>query len=75
MEKDVPTILVSSQIRLGRRKSLSAVKRDEQRWLRDLKLVEWGPRSLFSEYLEMGSNIVIDERFFLQRHNLNFRVE
>lgn len=25
-----------------------------QRWLRDLKLVEWGPRSLFPEYLEMG---------------------
>lgn len=44
------------QIRLGRRKSLSAVKRDEQRWLRDLKLVEWGPRSLFCEYLEMGED-------------------
>lgn len=25
-----------------------------QRWLRDLKLVEWGSRSLFPEYLEMG---------------------
>ncbi|KAL5275208.1 ANO1.2 family protein [Megaselia abdita] len=24
-----------------------------ERWLRDLKLVEWGPRSLFPEYLEM----------------------
>lgn len=32
------------------------MKRDEQRWLRDLKLVEWGPRSLFSEYLEMGKH-------------------
>lgn len=24
-----------------------------QRWCRDLRLVEWGPRSLFPEYLEM----------------------
>lgn len=24
-----------------------------ERWLRDLKLMEWGPRSLFPEYLEM----------------------
>jgi len=23
-------------------------------WIRDYKLVEWGPRSLFPEYLEMG---------------------
>lgn len=23
-------------------------------WLRDYKLVQWGPRSLFPEYLEMG---------------------
>jgi anoctamin-1 len=23
-------------------------------WLKDYKLVEWGPRSLFPEYLEMG---------------------
>jgi hypothetical protein len=34
---------------------------DEQResksplqWCKDYKLVEWGPRSLFPEYLEMG---------------------
>lgn len=25
----------------------------QQRWIRDLKLVEWGPQSLFNEYLEM----------------------
>lgn len=25
----------------------------QQRWVRDLKLVEWGPQSLFNEYLEM----------------------
>lgn len=23
-------------------------------WVKDYKLVEWGPRSLFPEYLEMG---------------------
>lgn len=26
---------------------------DAPRWLRDLKLIEWGPQSLFNEYLEM----------------------
>ena len=26
-------------------------------WIKDYKLVEWGPRSLFPEYLEMGSGI------------------
>lgn len=28
-----------------------------ERWLKDLKLLEWGPRSLFPEYLEMGMRI------------------
>lgn len=23
-------------------------------WVKDFKLIEWGPRSLFPEYLEMG---------------------
>lgn len=44
------------------------MKRDEQRWLRDLKLVEWGPRSLFFEYLEMGKHRRID---FVHGINLN----
>lgn len=26
-------------------------------WIRDYKLVQWGPRSLFPEYLEMGNYI------------------
>lgn len=26
-------------------------------WIKDYKLVEWGPRSLFPEYLEMGNDI------------------
>lgn len=30
-----------------------ASQKDAPRWLRDLKLVEWGPQSLFNEYLEM----------------------
>lgn len=33
-----------------------STKKENQRWLRDLKLIEWGPRSLFYEYLEMGIN-------------------
>lgn len=34
----------------------NAVKPDktkDERWMRDLKLLDWGPRSLFPEYLEM----------------------
>ncbi|XP_013110531.1 anoctamin-5 isoform X2 [Stomoxys calcitrans] len=27
--------------------------KDTERWVRDLKLLDWGPRSLFPEYLEM----------------------
>lgn len=40
-------------IRLSKRRKQSEVQKDGQRWLRDLKLVEWGPQSLFNEYLEM----------------------
>lgn len=40
------------KVRLTRRKSM-ATQKDAPRWLRDLKLVEWGPQSLFNEYLEM----------------------
>lgn len=42
----------SLRVRLSRRKS-TGVDKDAQRWMRDLKLVEWGPQSLFNEYLEM----------------------
>lgn len=31
-----------------------STRKQNQRWLRDLELIDWGPRSLFSEYLEMG---------------------
>ena len=41
------------QVGLFSRKK-SRKKKKGERWLRDLKLVEWGPRSLFPEYLEMG---------------------
>lgn len=46
-------------IRLSKRRKQSAVQKDGQRWLRDLKLVEWGPQSLFNEYLEMVNTIII----------------
>lgn len=40
-------------VRLSRKGKQNGTEKDGQRWLRDLKLVEWGPQSLFSEYLEM----------------------
>lgn len=40
------------KVRLTRRQSVGNPKLS-QRCLRDLKLVEWGPQSLFNEYLEM----------------------
>ncbi|XP_044597839.1 anoctamin-1 isoform X1 [Cotesia glomerata] len=33
------------------------IVRKQWPWLKDFKLVEWGPRSLFPEYLEMGKFI------------------
>lgn len=34
-------------------------------WVRDFKLVQWGPRSLFPEYLEMGKiNKYTQKKFF-----------
>lgn len=41
-----------NSITLTRRQSVVNPKH-EKRWIRDLKLVEWGPQSLFNEYLEM----------------------
>ncbi|XP_031635097.1 anoctamin-1 isoform X2 [Contarinia nasturtii] len=43
----------SLRVRLSKRKKSTSAEKDAQRWLRDLKLVEWGPQSLFNEYLEM----------------------
>lgn len=42
----------SMQVRIGKDKKHS-LKGSGQRWLRDLKLLEWNSRSLFPEYLEM----------------------
>ncbi|KAM8704225.1 hypothetical protein ACLKA7_008772 [Drosophila subpalustris] len=33
--------------------SVKPDKTKDERWMRDLKLLDWGPRSLFPEYLEM----------------------
>lgn len=38
----------------------SSVKGKQPQWVKDYKLVEWGPRSLFPEYLEMGMLIPIN---------------
>lgn len=44
--------LNTMKVRMGKKQKGSGKGKDK-RWLRDLKLVEWGPRSLFPEYLEM----------------------
>lgn len=31
------------------------VSRSYHQWVKDFKLVEWGPEGLFPEYLEMGT--------------------
>lgn len=42
--------------------------KDTERWWRDLKLLDWGPRSLFPEYLEMGktSFLITIFKIFIQ---------
>ncbi|KAG4079555.1 hypothetical protein HA402_010387 [Bradysia odoriphaga] len=42
-----------NSMKVWKKKKCQSTRKDNQRWLRDLKLIEWGPRSLFSEYLEM----------------------
>lgn len=41
-------------MKVWKRKKTKSTRKENQRWLRDLKLIEWGPSGLFSEYLEMG---------------------
>lgn len=43
------------KVKTGLKKDeVSSIKRKQPQWVKDYKLVEWGPRSLFPEYLEMG---------------------
>lgn len=45
------------KVQVGTKKSKNkreSTHRKAVQWVRDFKLVEWGPRSLFPEYLEMG---------------------
>lgn len=42
------------KVKTGISKDYSACKDCRPQWIKDFKLVEWGPRSLFPEYLEMG---------------------
>lgn len=42
------------KVKTGLQKDESSKKGTQPQWVRDFKLVEWGPRSLFPEYLEMG---------------------
>lgn len=42
------------KVKTGLGKTASS-KDCQPQWVKDFKLVEWGPRSLFPEYLEMGA--------------------
>lgn len=46
--------LNSLKVRIGKQRNQSLKSRG-QRFVKDLKLVEWGSRGLFPEYLEMGN--------------------
>lgn len=41
------------RVKLTNKRRKSTTELGKQRWVRDLGLVEWGPQSLFNEYLEM----------------------
>lgn len=43
------------KIKAGLSKEKLSCKGCQPQWVKDFKLVEWGPRSLFPEYLEMGT--------------------
>lgn len=43
----------SMRVRMKRCAKADENSECQKRWVRDLKLVEWGPQSLFNEYLEM----------------------
>lgn len=43
------------KVKTGLQKDHMSCKGARPQWLKDFKLVEWGPRSLFPEYLEMGN--------------------
>ena len=42
------------KVKTGLQRDQSSLKGVQPQWIKDFKLVEWGPRSLFPEYLEMG---------------------
>lgn len=44
------------KVKTGLTKDKLSNKGNRSQWLKDYKLVEWGPRSLFPEYLEMGKS-------------------
>lgn len=56
MKKNLTSVSIYNALYLQIWTRSGTIKKDGQRWLRDLKLVEWGPRSLFGEYLEMGKH-------------------
>lgn len=59
------------KVKTGISKNVS-YKTSRPQWLKDYKLVEWGPRSLFPEYLEMGKSP--KKLFIVEVHFLNISV-
>lgn len=55
--------LNSLKVRIGKQRNQS-LKSKGQRFVKDLKLVEWGSRGLFPEYLEMGKYSGINTTYF-----------
>lgn len=52
------------KVKAGLTKDKISCKGCQPQWVKDYKLVEWGPRSLFPEYLEMGTISGVSEIFY-----------
>jgi hypothetical protein len=43
----------------NRERSDTVLEQAKKQWTEDYKLLDWGPRGLFYEYLEMGNTFII----------------
>lgn len=63
------------KVKTGLSEADNHYKDSQPQWVKDFKLVEWGPRSLFPEYLEMGMVIkTIDLRLIIAYFNFSAAV-
>lgn len=58
--------LNSLKVRIGKERNQS-LKSKGQRFVKDLKLVEWGSRGLFPEYLEMGMSPLLSRQLYVSK--------